>query len=34
MGRNILILGAGGQIARFAIDLFLKKTDAKLTLYL
>jgi uncharacterized protein YbjT (DUF2867 family) len=31
---NILILGANGQIARFAIDLLLQKTDAKLTLYL
>ncbi len=31
---NVLILGANGQIARFAIDLFLKRTDAQLTLYL
>ena len=31
---NILILGANGQIARAAIDLFLKRTDARLTLYL
>lgn len=31
---NVLVLGASGQIARFAIDLFLNKTDANLTLYL
>jgi saccharopine dehydrogenase-like NADP-dependent oxidoreductase len=31
---NVLILGANGSIARVAIDLFLKQTDAKLTLYL
>lgn len=31
---NILILGANGGIARHAIDLFLKETDAQLTLYL
>jgi uncharacterized protein YbjT (DUF2867 family) len=31
---NVLILGANGGIARLAIDLFLKETDAKLTLYL
>ncbi|PAF38827.1 NAD-dependent dehydratase [Terribacillus saccharophilus] len=31
---NILILGANGSIARAAIDLFLKETDAQLTLYL
>jgi len=31
---NVLILGANGQIARVAIDLFLTKTDSKLTLYL
>ena len=31
---NILILGAHGQIARVATDLFLKHTDARLTLYL
>jgi len=31
---NVLILGANGQIARVAIDLFLKRTDAQLTLYL
>ncbi len=31
---NILILGANGQIARVATDLFLKRTDARLTLYL
>lgn len=31
---SILILGAHGQIARVATDLFLKETDAQLTLYL
>jgi uncharacterized protein YbjT (DUF2867 family) len=31
---NILILGAHGQIARVATQLFLKETDAQLTLYL
>ena len=31
---NILILGANGQIARVAIDLFLTNTNARLTLYL
>ncbi len=31
---KILILGAHGQIARVATDLFLKGTDARLTLYL
>lgn len=31
---NILILGAHGQVARVAIDLFLQRSDAKLTLYL
>lgn len=31
---KILILGANGQIARVATDLFLKTTDAELTLYL
>jgi len=31
---NVLILGANGGIARSAIDLFLKETDAQLTLYL
>jgi uncharacterized protein YbjT (DUF2867 family) len=31
---NILILGAYGQIARVATDLFLKQTDSQLTLYL
>ena len=31
---NILILGAHGQIARVATDLFLKRTDARLTLCL
>ena len=31
---RVLILGAGGQIARVATDLFLEETDAELTLYL
>ena len=31
---NVLILGANGRVARDAIDLFLKETDARLTLYL
>jgi saccharopine dehydrogenase-like NADP-dependent oxidoreductase len=31
---NILILGANGQIARVATDLFLERADARLTLYL
>jgi len=31
---NVLVLGAQGQIARVATDLFLKQTDARLTLYL
>jgi len=31
---KVLILGANGGIARQAIDLFLKDTDAQLTLYL
>lgn len=31
---NVLILGAYGQIARVATDLFLSESDAKLTLYL
>lgn len=31
---KILILGAHGQIARVATDLFLKRTDARMTLYL
>lgn len=31
---NVLILGANGSIARVAYDLFLKETDAQLTLYL
>jgi hypothetical protein len=31
---NVLILVAHGQIARVATDLFLKQTDARLTLYL
>jgi uncharacterized protein YbjT (DUF2867 family) len=32
--KNVLILGANGGIARYAIDLFLNETDAQLTLYL
>jgi uncharacterized protein YbjT (DUF2867 family) len=32
--RKVLILGAHGQIARAATELFLKQTDAHLTLYL
>jgi uncharacterized protein YbjT (DUF2867 family) len=31
---RVLILGAYGQIARVATDLFLQETDAQLTLYL
>jgi uncharacterized protein YbjT (DUF2867 family) len=31
---NVLVLGANGQIAREATDLFLKQTDARLTLNL
>jgi uncharacterized protein YbjT (DUF2867 family) len=31
---NVLILGASGSLARVAIDMFLKKTDTQLTLYL
>jgi saccharopine dehydrogenase-like NADP-dependent oxidoreductase len=31
---KVLILGAYGQIARVATDLFLRNTDAELTLYL
>jgi hypothetical protein len=31
---NILILGANGQVARYAINLFLNETDARLTLRL
>ncbi|MBT2656012.1 SDR family oxidoreductase [Bacillus sp. ISL-18] len=31
---NVLILGANGQVARIAINLFLKETDTQLTLYL
>jgi len=31
---KVLILGANGHVARHAIDLFLKETDARLTLYL
>ncbi len=32
--RSVLILGANGQVARCAIELFLSETDAALTLYL
>jgi uncharacterized protein YbjT (DUF2867 family) len=32
--KNILILGAGGKIARHAVDLLLKKKNYHLTLYL
>lgn len=31
---NVLILGAHGQIARIATELFLEETDVELTLYL
>jgi short-subunit dehydrogenase len=31
---KVLILGASGGIARIATDLFLKETEAQLTLYL
>jgi uncharacterized protein YbjT (DUF2867 family) len=31
---NVLVLGANGGIARHATDLFLKETNAQLTLYL
>ncbi|WP_255259632.1 NAD(P)H-binding protein [Lentibacillus sp. CBA3610] len=31
---HVLILGANGQIARYAIDLFLNEADVHLTLYL
>ena len=31
---NVLILGANGSVARIAIDLFHRETDAQLTLYL
>lgn len=31
--KNVLILGANGQIAKFAIDLFLERTDFELTLF-
>lgn len=34
MSLNVLVLGAGGQIARVATELFLYTSDAKLTLYL
>ena len=30
---NVLILGATGGIARVATELFLRETDARLTLY-
>ena len=32
--RNVLILGANGQIARVAIELFMKNPDVHLTLFL
>lgn len=32
--QNVLILGANGQVARVATELFLKESDARLTLYL
>jgi uncharacterized protein YbjT (DUF2867 family) len=32
--KRVLVLGANGQIARIATELFLKRTDAQLTLYL
>ena len=31
---NVLIIGANGSLARVAIDMLLKETDAELTLYL
>ncbi|CAN5425725.1 hypothetical protein BH11PSE11_BH11PSE11_01940 [soil metagenome] len=31
---KVLILGANGQVARAAIDLFLDRTDTQLALYL
>ena len=31
---NVLVIGAAGSIARVATDLFLKETDARLTLFL
>jgi uncharacterized protein YbjT (DUF2867 family) len=31
--KNVLILGATGSVARYAVDLFLTETDAQLTLY-
>jgi len=34
MNQKVLILGAAGQIARFAIPLFLERTDFQLTLFL
>lgn len=34
MSQKVLILGAAGQIARFAIPLFLERTDFQLTLFL
>lgn len=33
-GQKVLILGANGSVARIVTDLFLKDTDAQLTLYL
>jgi hypothetical protein len=31
---NVLVLGANGPLARNTIPVFLRDTDAKLTLYL
>src|SRR3954454_18095563 len=31
---NVLILGANGSLARVAIDMFLKETNAQLSFYL
>lgn len=32
--KNVLILGAHGQLARHTTPVFLDRTDARLTLYL
>jgi len=32
--KNVIILGAGGQIARHVIDMLVKKDDVNLTLFL
>ncbi|HSD63312.1 MAG TPA: NAD(P)H-binding protein, partial [Ignavibacteriaceae bacterium] len=32
--KNVIILGAGGNIARHVIDLLLTKNEVKLTLFL